>query len=329
MHHIFLFGAGISAGALPLVSEWRYYATGLLLELSLNYKSKFNDVIEVGVESLRFSTPDTFAKYLYLSGANLNKQINLKKFYSLLLLSILKFSYLYERIIENKSHAFMSESWQQLDEYLVEIYTEIKNKDNSSNVFKKMQMLKNSLKPNGMVTDSRIINFATEILDLPVEQFTLLTWNYDNLFENIFKELKKDTIQISHLNGNLIDICSDISSLEDLATKIVSYDENLIEFAWEKDQNTTTVIEKCAQKVLSESGRVNLILAGYSMPYYNREMDMRLITSLSRKDRIYIQDKNPELIKERLEIYLKESEKESIPVIEIIKDISRIYIPYS
>ena len=73
--------------------------------------------------------------------------------------------------------------------------------------------------------------------------------------------------------------------------------ENLLSYAWE-DDNMHKLRENIEIRTYDTR---ELIVIGYSFPYVNNELDTFIIGNMSKLDKIVVQDKNFEDIKERLE----------------------------
>lgn len=73
--------------------------------------------------------------------------------------------------------------------------------------------------------------------------------------------------------------------------------ENLLSYAWE-DENMKTLHENIELRTYDTR---ELIVIGYSFPYVNNELDTFIIGNMSKLEKIVVQDKNFEDIKERLE----------------------------
>jgi hypothetical protein len=74
----------------------------------------------------------------------------------------------------------------------------------------------------------------------------------------------------------------------------------LLSFAWESDwrEDTRTLLET-AQKAVQNSDV--LVIIGYSIPFFNRRVDRQVLSSLAGSVKsIYIQDKYPDAVKEKL-----------------------------
>lgn len=70
-------------------------------------------------------------------------------------------------------------------------------------------------------------------------------------------------------------------------------------FAWEDEEQSVngTTLEQTLEAV---AGSEILVIIGYSIPYFNRDVDQRILGSLANLNKIYIQDKDPEEVKARL-----------------------------
>lgn len=79
----------------------------------------------------------------------------------------------------------------------------------------------------------------------------------------------------------------------------------LLSFAWEDDIDSETSIMAHALNRTKDTDI--LVVIGYSFPYFNREIDGKIIDNMSRLRKVYIQDPNCEGIAQRFDtIYSKE-----------------------
>jgi hypothetical protein len=98
-----------------------------------------------------------------------------------------------------------------------------------------------------------------------------------------------------------------------------------LSFAWENDNNIGNNIVEKAKDISADTE--TLIVIGYSFPYFNREIDKDILTSMQYLERIYIQDVNPNPIITRLKTFkLKEILRRDIEVIPWT-DIDQFLIP--
>ena len=93
----------------------------------------------------------------------------------------------------------------------------------------------------------------------------------------------------------------------------------LVNFAWESNHNQDYLTKAVEIAKLTTV----LVVIGYSFPFFNREIDRKIIRSIPNLDKlkIYIQDINPENIIDRLSSII--DSKNIIP----IKDVEQFYLP--
>jgi hypothetical protein len=71
-----------------------------------------------------------------------------------------------------------------------------------------------------------------------------------------------------------------------------------LSFAWEEDRtNGNKIWEKA---ILSCKDTQVLVIIGYSFPYYNKDIDTKILQAFSQLKRIYIQDPDFTNIQERI-----------------------------
>ena len=175
-------------------------------------------------------------------------------------------------------------------------------------------LLEQSIEP----ADKRYDNFFASILTRDIygtpklpKDMNIITWNYDTQLEKsyegfcsipeiVFERLTRNK-NIIRLNGTCALPYKDetkflghtdfsISFLESviklfemfMKTEAIAYQPQ-ISFAWEKGD-----IEEGVKKTLE--GTTTLVIIGYSLPYFNREIDKKLIHSMHPTlDKIFIQ----------------------------------------
>jgi hypothetical protein len=93
-----------------------------------------------------------------------------------------------------------------------------------------------------------------------------------------------------------------------------------INFAWYSDK---LIMSKVSE---SYNDTEILIVIGYSFPFFNRDVDRKIIRAMSNLKKIYIQDCTPENIKSRFLSILPDWQKRNIEIIEV-KDISEFFLP--
>ncbi len=187
--------------------------------------------------------------------------------------------------------------------------------------------------------DSRYDSFLASILQSDVNTFpediSILSWNYDTQFElayheycqdiNSIKDLskalkvydkqseKKDKLDgtyrlikgfsIFKLNGSVSPgddsfiEGTNVEKVESLCSMFKGMTEANcpLSFAWE---STKGQFLQHIQDCVSEASC--LVIIGYSFPFFNREIDRKIVGWMSRLRKIYIQDPNAETVKQSL-----------------------------
>jgi len=93
-----------------------------------------------------------------------------------------------------------------------------------------------------------------------------------------------------------------------------------INFAWYQQNQFLNVITK-----LYDQTEI-LVVIGYSFPFFNRDVDRKLIQGMTSLKKIYIQDLDPESIKSRFLSILPDWENIGIQIISVT-DISEFFLP--
>jgi hypothetical protein len=206
--------------------------------------------------------------------------------------------------------------------------------------------------------------FASILNETPFkfpENIRIISWNYDYQFEKAYSgfsdqydlvesqiairvmtkfdegHLPKDHFVIVKLNGTtgFFDgnkhyyYLRDLSASFDLKTmnNVVSAYADLrsdpekklfplLSFAWEKHEPSENSI---ADKAIACSGDTEiLVVIGYSFPFFNREVDRKIIGAMPNLRKVYFQDLEPEKIKTRFQAVLGKDPEGKIPYPELV-----------
>lgn len=93
---------------------------------------------------------------------------------------------------------------------------------------------------------------------------------------------------------------------------------NALSFSWERDENR--ILEVAVAAVQSTEV---LVLIGYSIPFFNREVDRKIVNEMALR-KVYIQDLNPEGVKERF--LAVRSQSANVDII-LRHDVDQFYLP--
>ncbi len=325
----YLFGAGASYNALPLVKDTmrggKVIKTGLtksIERLSVVLRERYDkdpvhqnqyltmiseDLKWLSSESDDFFTVDTLAKYFYINKRKKEYQ-RLKK--------CLSFYLDFEQVVNKRF-------------------------------------------------DKRYLNFLISLIDssLP-KDISFLSWNYDVQLELALKrfdlvnkplsfpiDLKRSNIsiltdiphkisefRICHLNGvaGLLDQDKqyvqlehdDISSyLEDFQNIEKTSKKHHLYFAWEEDDNIPFLKDRAFQANQLAAGTTILVVIGYSFPFFNRIVDKKVFEAFKQANslkKIYFQD--PYL--DGTFLYNQFGlDKDNVSIIHI-KDVSQFFVPF-
>lgn len=306
----FLFGAGASCGALPIVNGIPHRIRNLIeflekdenqlddstynnlkFNLSKTKKTLQSELIEalrwIMVESMGHASIDTFAKKLFLKGGTgdlRNLKIALSVFF---------------------------------------IFEQTRNKP-----------------------DPRYDAFFASILSsmhvLP-ERINIISWNYDYQFELSFStysdqddiSYNQDLLRVidkfpdfdkdpygfcifkingsagffsdggwtKHQYSNSLKQPIDINFIDSIVKNyaLTGYStefEMCLSFAWEGVRHEKSIVNKIIQRT---DDTVALVVIGYSFPFFNREVDRKIIGSMTNLKRVYFQDLYPDIIMERFQ----------------------------
>lgn len=211
--------------------------------------------------------------------------------------------------------------------------------------------------------DTFFANILDDQLNIP-ENINIISWNYDSQFEIAYREYETEkalpitfkgaeyqinTPKIFKVNGtaafeNLSDIAvlrgqmpllengaidmqlsSDgVMFLLDLYKRISQPTKKLntrLSFAFD-DTTDDTMFEKIDNVVF---GTNILVIVGYTFPFFNRNIDRRILFNLRPYAKIYIQDLNPKYVKQSLQAVLTKAQR-NIPIKELERT-DQFYLP--
>lgn len=316
----YLFGAGASYHALPLVKDikdanGKITKHGLssaignmgryLKELTVNETNPLietyaQDMLWLEEETKDFFTIDTLAKFFYEKGEDSN----------------------YDRL-----------------KHVLSVFIDIEQQINGKK-------------------DIRYLNLLVSLIDngLP-ENVKFLTWNYDYQLELALEKFGKtpisfpknsyhrntnsEKINVFHLNGlagiiangRLHELIEDCKNIEEYFVRLNSIsncnkNRHFLHFAWENDfdRQPQTVRDRVHFATEIIKGTTILVVIGYSFPFFNRLIDKELFNTLKKGNlkKIYFQDPNLDgsLLYNQFEI-----DKTQTDIISI-KDTSQFHVPF-
>jgi hypothetical protein len=81
----------------------------------------------------------------------------------------------------------------------------------------------------------------------------------------------------------------------------INYKRHSLSFAWENSHYNKEMFDHLFKNI---SNATQLIVVGYSIPFFNRKIDKEIFKSMPKLEKVIIQDLNPNLIKQRMELLL-------------------------
>lgn len=316
----YILGAGASYNALPIVSEMNIWLHDFLVQINKVYKAEFYEKYSFDIKKWlnllsnieQHYSIDTYAKKLHLLGDTTNL-IELKGFIS-------AFLYFHQTNNNGKSILRNDKSINSIHSNDVEA---LKTERIESNIDYRYDSLFAGIlrKENKEIKIPNNINFISWNYDIQLELSYL---NYVNSsleeaflniqtidqfsYKNIFNENINPNMSFHvKINGTALPILNDKPNLRDY-TKDYLYDNKVIyhfifdlldsrsnyntslSFAWENDISDKNSVLSLARNILSRSQ--DIIIIGYSFPFFNREVDRFLFsrTNIGGFDRkIYLQ----------------------------------------
>ena len=167
------------------------------------------------------------------------------------------------------------------------------------------------------------------------QEWTILKLNGTANFykhEREFIEIRKDVLnEIAEIKSTLNNN-SDISEKEGqlkLKKFLMLYKSYMHEktnntdlsFAFDYTSHSEAILQR-SHEIINDTDA--LVIIGYTFPFFNREIDRKVLSRLSPKAKVYIQDLAPEKIKESFKAVLPNINDENI---SLIRDVTQFYLP--
>lgn len=130
-------------------------------------------------------------------------------------------------------------------------------------------------------------------------------------FKDNEKEFWKNMYELN-INGNL----------NGHSNEYINEYINELSYAWEH-KGEDALLDTISTRVVNTEV---LVIIGYSFPYVNRKYDRHIFNSMTQLKKIYIQDKNPKYIEDRIKAIYQFLDR-PLPEIQTSTDISQFIIP--
>ncbi len=214
-------------------------------------------------------------------------------------------------------------------------------------------------KPDGRY-DTFLANVLdSETLNIP-ESISFISWNYDSQMELAFQAYKlntglavfeKNTVgqwplllnsgRVFKVNGSatfadleMVSMIRDYDKTSKAIQLIQVYSNSMadtssmgfqfkthLSFAWEYSDNSENM-KKSLQETTKDTEQV--VVIGYSFPFFNRETDRAIFNGMPKLNKIYIQDINPSAVAQAIKAVLPLDKKIEV---EQISNCGQFYLP--
>lgn len=333
----YIFGAGASRHALPIVSEMPDRMKSLIErlesgDLKLDGNSTYND-----------------------SDPRLTKT---NREYQLEMISSLKWM-----AKESQNHASVDTFAKKLS--IKKNFEDLKRLKIAMSVF---FIFEQALNKADFRYDTFFASLLTSLSNFP-DNVRILSWNYDYQFEIAFSEysdendirLNQSLLKVTSkyanskeyngfgiykLNGSTelgvnhgnphhyerhmyaTNLKVPVDKLLNQVTRgfaVATYLDNIfyssLSFAWEEELSKTSIIAKAIENT---EDTVSLVVIGYSFPFFNREIDRKIIGGMNKLKRVYFQAPDAEIMKERFQEI-----KDDLTGVELLNkyDVGRFFLP--
>ena len=98
-------------------------------------------------------------------------------------------------------------------------------------------------------------------------------------------------------------------------------DNTDLSFAFDYTSHSEAILQR-SHEIINDTDA--LVIIGYTFPFFNREIDRKVLSRLSPKAKVYIQDLAPEKIKESFKAVLPNFNDNNI---SLIRDVTQFYLP--
>lgn len=281
-------------------------------ELKESRDNLVNDLHELYIQSKQHATIDTYARKLLLTGQR-NEFIRLEKLLSLYFIieqTILPPDSRYDAFFANilADNGEMPEqinviSWNYDSQFEI-AYAEYY--DSSLYIASKQQMT--------FTNNAKIIKING-------------TASFERIKETLPMFRKNILSKLNSLDERDKDLYIAIKLLE-LYVKTVSKhapeNKTFLSFAFDKDNYPTEKVLERINKIMADTKA--LVIIGYTFPFFNRQVDRHILQSINSEAHIYIQDKDPERIKQNIEAVLTTNQKEKNHIV-LLKNTEQFYLP--
>jgi hypothetical protein len=305
-HVTYLLGAGASAACLPVVNRMAEDLTSLIknhsfidpiegtesrslygVRVDYRYAKELvmDDLTWIKEACLTHYSIDTFAKKLYLTNAKEFERLKLAlsfyfTFKQILSSPDIRYDNFWASIL-NEEDKFPNKikilSWNY-DFQLEQSYMNISSAKSINDAEQKLNMLNLDIQS-----------------DFKIDRFGIVKLNGS---ARVYSKFDKRALYLCDYSGR---------ERSEMAVKQLIYNyglmksvpekfDNKLFFAWE--QRTRNLMDASLYPFI-ENTRV-LVVIGYSFPFFNRDLDKRILSSMKNLTTVYIQDKYPETIKERV-----------------------------
>lgn len=163
--------------------------------------------------------------------------------------------------------------------------------------------------------------FGTYDIDCDLDEFSIVKLNGSAAIGNRAKQVFYYTPYFKQDDDTKVidEIIYNYQQLSPPVPESYSGNQNLLSFAWEDDQGS---FMPCISKVVDKTEI--LVVVGYSFPYLNRSIDIEIINSMPLLKIVYIQDPNADGVIEELQDII--SAEKNIQIIPRYK-VSDFYLP--
>ena len=335
----YLIGAGASANCLPCVNQipqrlgelsrlfsghtlperfdGKQYLPKIKNDDDWNYYKQLivNDLTYLKEKSTEYTTIDTYAKYLYLIGNN-------KEYKKIL--QLLSYFFIVEQIIRRPDNRYMT--------FFANILDRSEPFPNNINILSWNYDSQFEIAYEKFNVQHKLVVGTQQ--DKSYKQYKLINLNgvatFDVLEGNstdISKYRNNVLKDINPFSNSLPEIFEVLYKLIILYVDCVSdYDNekptSKLSFAFEGEYSLHNEVYRRIDEIIENTNA--LVIIGYTFPFFNRNIDRRVLQNLKSGTKVYIQDIYPERIKQNFGAVMPNIKDENIL---LQSDVSQFFLP--
>ena len=269
------------------------------------------DIHELQTKSAEYSTIDTYAKKLYLT-SDLEALSHLER--------MLAFYFIVEQILTKPDSRY--------DTFFANVLQRGRLMPKNIKIISLNYDSQFEIAYNEYNNDLHKLNVGTKKYS-DFQEYSIVKINGTATFENMQQEIPVFRKKVrQHIKGQEWNLQLLYDIIPIYLQYVVNYNKDSryctdLSFAFDEQNYPSDAIFRWADEQIEKTDA--LVVIGYTFPFFNREIDRRLLARLRPSAKIYIQDLNTEYVKQSLQAVLTDAQRD-IPIFEM-KHTDQFYLP--